>query len=330
MRGAGSTRRRAVAAAAGGLALACLASCGLTSGSPLVDDVEPGSVGAGKPLKGASLTITSKNFSENIILGEMIGLVFKAAGASVLDRTNITGSIGAREAVKSGQADAMYEYTGTAWITYLGHTEPVKDPHAQWRAVRDADVRNGLTWLPPSTLDNTYSLAISARNNARYHLRTLSDVAALARRDPGAVTLCVENEFASRQDGLVGMEKAYGMNLRSGNIQKMDAGIIYTQINKSNSCLLGEVYTTDGRIRSMHLTVMKDDRGFFPHYNAAPVIYSKAFREHPVIAQLLNPVSARLTTAVAQQLNAKVDVDGQDPHDVAKDWLIKEGFIKKG
>jgi osmoprotectant transport system substrate-binding protein len=75
---------------------------------------------------------------------------------------------------------------------------------------------------------------------------------------------------------------------------------------------------------------MKDDRGFFPHYNAAPVIYSKAFREHPVIAKLLDPVSARLTTAVAQQLNAKVDVDGQDPHDVAKDWLIQEGFIKEG
>ncbi|MEW1863739.1 glycine betaine ABC transporter substrate-binding protein [Streptomyces sp. NBC_00669] len=311
-------------------ALAVLSSCGLTSGSPLVDNVQPGTLGRGKPLKGASLTVTSKNFSENIILGEMIGLVFKAAGASVLDRTNITGSIGAREAVKSGQADAMYEYTGTAWITYLGHTTPIKNPHAQWQAVHDEDLKNGLTWLPPSTLDNTYSLAISAKNEAKYHLRTLSEVAALARKDPKAVTLCVENEFASRQDGLVGMEKAYGMNLPSGNIQKMDAGIIYTQINKSNSCLLGEVYTTDGRIKSMNLTVMKDDRNFFPNYNAAPVIYSKAFRKHPVIAKLLDPVSAKLDTAVAQQLNAKVDVDGQDPHDVAKDWLVKEGFIKEG
>lgn len=311
-------------------ALAVLSSCGLTSGSPLAADVQPGTLGRGKPLKGASLTVTSKNFSENIILGEMIGLVFKAAGASVLDRTNITGSIGAREAVKSGQADAMYEYTGTAWITYLGHTTPVKDPHAQWLAVHDEDLKNGLTWLPPSTLDNTYSLAISTKNEAKYHLGTLSEVAALARKNPGAVTLCVENEFASRQDGLVGMEKAYGMSLPSGNIQKMDAGIIYTQINKSNSCLLGEVYTTDGRIRSMHLTVMKDDRNFFPNYNAAPVIYSKAFRKHPVIAKLLDPVSAKLNTAVAQQLNAKVDVDGQDPQDVAKDWLIKEGFIKEG
>ncbi|MEW2517715.1 glycine betaine ABC transporter substrate-binding protein [Actinacidiphila alni] len=309
---------------------ALLASCGLTSGSPLVDDVKPGSIGRGEPLKGAHLVITSKNFSENIILGEMIGLAFKAAGASVLDRTNITGSIGAREAVKSGQADAMYEYTGTAWITYLGHTEPIKDPHKQWQAVRDEDLKHGLTWLPPSTLDNTYSLAISQRNNAKYHLKTLSDVAALAKKDPKAVTLCVENEFASRQDGLPGMTKAYGMDIPSSRIQKMDAGIVYTQVNKSGSCLLGEVYTTDGRIKSMNLTVMEDDKGFFPNYNAAPSVYSKAIKKYPAIAGLLNPISAKLTTAVAQELNAKVDVDGQDPHDVAKDWLIKEGFIKKG
>ncbi|SFF63522.1 osmoprotectant transport system substrate-binding protein [Actinacidiphila alni] len=309
---------------------ALLASCGLTSGSPLVDNVKPGSIGRGEPLKGAHLVITSKNFSENIILGEMIGLAFKAAGASVLDRTNITGSIGAREAVKSGQADAMYEYTGTAWITYLGHTEPIKDPQEQWQAVHDEDLKHGLTWLPPSTLDNTYSLAISQRNNAKYHLKTLSDVAALAKKDPKAVTLCVENEFASRQDGLPGMTKAYGMDIPSSRIQKMDAGIVYTQVNKSGSCLLGEVYTTDGRIKSMNLTVMEDDKGFFPNYNAAPSVYSKAIKKYPAIAGLLNPISAKLTTAVAQELNAKVDVDGQDPHDVAKDWLIKEGFIKEG
>jgi osmoprotectant transport system substrate-binding protein len=318
-------------------ALACAAllgsgpvSCGLTSGSPLVDDVRPGSIGRGRPLRGASLVITSKNFSEDIILGEMAGLAFEAAGAHVLDRTDVTGSIGAREAVRSGQADVMYEYTGTAWITYLGHTTPVQDPQAQWRAVRDEDAGNGLRWLPPSTLDNTYSLAISRRANAGRHLRTLSDVAALSRRDPGAVTLCVENEFASRQDGLTGMLEAYGMRVPAAAIRTMDAGIIYTQVNKGGSCLLGEVYTTDGRIRSMGLDVMRDDRTFFPHYNAAPEIHAAALAKYPAIAGLLDPISARLTTAVAQRLNARVDVDGQDPHDVAKAWLVKEGFIRAG
>ncbi|WP_443059871.1 glycine betaine ABC transporter substrate-binding protein [Streptomyces sp. NBC_00467] len=315
----------------GAVALALvLAGCGLKSGSPLVDDVVPGSVGRGEPLKGASLTVTSKNFSENIILGQMIGLIFKAAGAEVLDRTNLPGSISAREAIINGDADAMYEYTGTAWITYLGNEKPIVDPQQQWQAVRDADRRNGVTWLPQSRLNNTYTLAISKKNNAKYRLRTLSDVAALSQKDPSAVTVCVENEFAAREDGLLGMEKAYGMKIPAGNIQKMDAGIIYTQVSKSDSCLLGEAFTTDGRITSLNLDTLQDNKHFFPNYNAAPVIHTATIEAWPAIAGLLNPLSARLTTAIAQELNAKVDVEGEDPHEVAKDWLIEEGFIKEG
>lgn len=248
----------------------------------------------------------------------------------MLDRTNLPGSISAREAVAKGDADAMYEYTGTAWITYQGNTEPIDDPQAQWEAVRDADVKNGVAWLPQSSLNNTYTLAISKKNNAKYGLKTLSDVAELARKDPSAVTLCVENEFASRQDGLPGMEKAYGMKIPAGNIQKMDAGIIYTQVSKSDSCLLGEAYTTDGRIKAMDLDTLADDRRFFPNYNAAPELNAKTLAKYPVIAELLDPVTKKLTTEVAQELNAKVDVEGQDPHEVAKEWLLKEGFIKEG
>ncbi len=324
------TRRvRTVLAGAAALALA-LAGCGLKSGSPMVDDVVPGPSVEGQPLQGASLTVTSKNFSENIILGQMIGLIFKAAGAEVLDRTNLPGSISAREAIVQGDADAMYEYTGTGWITYLGHAKPITDPLEQWEAVRDADRKNGVTWLPQSTLNNTYALAISKKNNAKYHLKTLSDVAALSKKNPSAVTICVENEFASRDDGLPGMEKAYGMSIPAANIKKMDAGIVYTQVSKSDSCLLGEVFTTDGRIKAMNLDVLTDNKHFFPNYNAAPVIHSATFDKYPVIADLLDPLSARLTTEVAQELNGKVDVDGEDPHEVAKDWLIQEGFIEEG
>ncbi|WP_406731882.1 glycine betaine ABC transporter substrate-binding protein [Streptomyces sp. NBC_01794] len=315
------------------LTLTCLTGlggCGLKSGSPMVDDVAPGSVGNGEPLKGASLTVASKNFSENIILGQMIGLIFKAAGAEVLDRTNLPGSISARQAIVGGDADAMYDYTGTGWITYLGHQKPIVSPQAQWQAVHNEDLKNGVTWLPQSTLNNTYTLAISKKNNAKYHLKTMSDMAALSRKDPSAVTVCVENEFASREDGLTGMEQTYGMKIPAANIKKMDAGIIYTQVSKSNSCLLGEAYTTDGRIKAMDLDTLADDKHFFPNYNAAPVIHSRTIEKWPVIASLLNPLSARLTTQIAQDLNAKVDVDGEDPHKVAKDWLIQEGFIKKG
>ncbi|MFJ4715715.1 glycine betaine ABC transporter substrate-binding protein [Streptomyces sp. NPDC088785] len=320
-------RVRVTAAAAAGLAL--LAGCGLTSGSPMVDDVSPGSIGKGEPLKGADLVVTSKEFTEQLILGAIMGIAFEAAGADVIDRTGIQGSVGAREAIRSGDADAMYEYSGTAWITYLGNSDPIADPQRQWRAVKDADARNGITWLPPAPLNNTYALAMNSANFKKYGTRTLSEVAALAKSDPKAVSVCVESEFANRADGLRGMEKAYGMSIPASNITQMDSGIIYTQVKKG-SCTFGEVYTTDGRIQSMNLHVMEDDKHFFPNYNAAPAINSKAFDKHPELAGVLDPISKKLTNPVAQELNAKVDVDGQDPHEVALDWLVKEGFVKEG
>jgi osmoprotectant transport system substrate-binding protein len=306
--------------------LLAVTGCGLTSGSPMTDDVRPGSVGRGRPLKGAELTVTSKDFTENLILGAIMGIAFQAAGAEVLDRTGIQGSFGAREAVRSGEADAMYEYTGTAWITYQGNSAPIADPRRQWEAVRDADLRNGVTWLPPSALDNTYALALNRANADRYRTRNLSEVAVLAGRDPDAVTLCVEGEFANRADGLPGLQKAYGMSLPAGNITQMDTGIIYTQAAKG-SCVYGEVFTTDGRIASMRLAVMEDDRRFFPHYNAAPEINSATLRQWPRIADVLAPVTARLNNDVARKLNARVDVEGEDPHQVALEWMVAEGFV---
>jgi osmoprotectant transport system substrate-binding protein len=307
--------------------LVVVAGCGLTSGSPMVDDVSPGTIGKGEPLKGAHLTVTSKEFTEQLILGAMMGIAFQAAGADVLDRTGIQGSIGAREAVKSGDADGMYEYTGTAWITYLGNSKPITDPLKQWQAVRDADLKNGITWLPPSALNNTYALAMNQANFKKYGTKTLSEVAALAKKDPGAVTLCVESEFANRADGLPGMEKAYGMSLPAKNITQMDTGIIYTQVRKG-SCTYGEVFTTDGRIKSMNLAVMADDKKFFPNYNAAPEINTKALKKWPAIAKVLDPVTKKLNNTVARTLNAKVDVDGEDPHQVALDWMKAEGLVK--
>jgi osmoprotectant transport system substrate-binding protein len=311
------------------LATALLASsgCGLTSGSPMADDVRPGTIGRGEPLEGAELTVTSKSFTEQLILGAIMGIAFEAAGAEVLDRTGIQGSIGSREAVRKGDADAGYEYTGTAWITYLGRSEPIPDPHAQWEAVRKADAKNGVAWLEPSALNNTYALAMNQANHKKYRTNTLSEVAALSKSDPGAVTLCVEVEFANRADGLPGMEKAYGMDVPTKDITQMDTGIIYTQAAKG-SCVYGEVFTTDGRIKSMNLVVMQDNQKFFPNYNAAPMINSKTLKKWPAIPEVLDPISEKLNNSVAQDLNAKVDVDGEDPHQVALDWMKEEGFVK--
>ncbi|MBZ6255378.1 glycine betaine ABC transporter substrate-binding protein [Streptomyces olivaceus] len=322
------TSRRTYSLLAASL-LTASAACGLTSGSPMVDDVEPGTIGKGRPLEGADLTVTSKEFTEQLVLGAIMGIAFEAAGAEVLDRTGIQGSVGTRAAVENGDADATYEYTGTAWITYLGNSRPIPDPEQQWQAVKEADAKKGMTWLPPARLNNTYALAMNQSNYKKYRTKTLSEVTELSKSDPGAVTLCVEGEFANRADGLPGLEKAYGMSLPAGNITQMDTGIIYTQTAKG-ACTYGEVYTTDGRIKSMNLAVMEDDKKFFPNYNAAPMVRTAALKEWPAIASVLDPVTKALDNDVAQTLNAKVDVDGEDPHQVALDWMKEKGFVKEG
>lgn len=330
-----STHRRPVLCAlttAALLAALTLGGCGLVSGSAMTDDVRPGPHAGypDRPLTGAQLTVTSKEFTEQIILGQIMGIVFEAAGAKVIDKTSIQGSIGAREAVKSGTADAAYEYTGTGWITYLGHTEPVVDPIAQWKVVRDEDRKNGVVWLPPSTLNNTYALALNPADAKKYGTKTLSDLGELLKKDPDAVTLCVENEFATRNDGLPGMTRKYGMKIPPGQVQRMAAGVIYTQIEQGGSCTFGEVYTTDGRIRAMNLRLLADDKHFFPNYNAAPEINAASLKKHPAMAEVLAPVTKALNNTVAQELNRRVDVDGEDPHEVAKEWLLQEGFIEEG
>ncbi|SCK20597.1 osmoprotectant transport system substrate-binding protein [Streptomyces sp. WMMB 322] len=322
---------RTLAAGLTALALTgTLGGCGLVSGSPMIDRVRPGTVGAGQPLEGAQLTVTSKEFTEQIILGKIMGLIFRAAGADVVDRTAVQGSIGARSAVETGTADGMYEYTGTSWITYLGHTKPVPDPVEQWKAVRKEDRANGVEWLEPSTLDNTYALVVSDKLQKRYGTRTLSDVAELSRKNPNAASICVENEFASRQDGLKGMAKKYGMRFPTGQVHKMAGGVVYTQTAHGKPCVFGAIAATDGRIPALKLKILEDDRKFFPNYNVAPEMNSETMKKYPEIAGLLAPVTKALNNKTAQKLNAKVDVDGQDPHDVAKDWLVRKGFIKAG
>lgn len=328
--GGARLRRRRLAAGVAVLALGllpALGGCGLVSGSPMTDDVGPGSIGRGEPLEGAQLTVTSKEFTEQIILGSMLGLVFKASGAEVVDRTNIQGSVGAREAIRSGDADAMYEYTGTGWITYLGETKPIPDSQRQWEAVRDADRSNGVDWLPRSTLNNTYAFAVTKSVQERLDVHTLSDMARVAREQPKEVSLCVEGEFAAREDGMRGVFQTYDMSVPASRISKMSSGVVYTQVAGGKSCTFGEIFTTDGRVRAMDLRVLEDDRHFFPQYDAAPVVHSETLEKHPEIAEVVAPLTRALDNDVARELNARVDVDGEDPHDVAKDWLVEEGFI---
>lgn len=320
--------RRVLAGTAVVLASALLASCGLESGGALPLKVGPGSIEPVPELEGARITVGSKDFTEQVILGYIIEFALAAAGADVRDLTNIQGSNSTRDAQVAGQIDVSYEYTGTGWINYLGNEQPIPDSRAQFEAVRDEDLeRNGMVWTDPAPMNNTYALATSRATAEQTGVRTLSDYAALVQRDPAAATTCVETEFNVRQDGFPGMAAAYGFDPARADRRILQTGIIYQATADGSQCKFGEVFTTDGRIAALDLVVLEDDRQFFPKYNPALTMRADFAERYPEVAEVMAPISAVLTDAAITELNKRVDVEGEDPAAVARQWLVDQGFV---
>lgn len=304
-----------------------LAACGLQSGGALPLPVKPGSITPKPDLDGAKITVGSKDFTEQVILGYILEFALAAAGADVRDLTNIQGSNSNRQAMLAGQVDVTYEYTGTGWINYLGNEHPIPDSTQQFDAVRDEDLkRNGVVWVNPAPMDNTYALAMNQATAAATGVRTLSQYAELVKRDPAAAVTCMETEFRSRQDGFPGMAAAYGFDAAAVHKQILQTGIIYQAIANGN-CAFGEVFTTDGRIKALNLSVLRDDKQFFPHYNAAVVMRKEIADKYPSIAVITKPVSEALTNSEITEMNKQVDVEGKEPADVARDWMVRKGFV---
>lgn len=313
------------------LLCAALASCGLSSGGAVPLKVGPGSITENEGLKGAKITVGSKEYTEQVILGYILEFTLTAAGADVRDLTGIVGSRSTRDAQIAGQVDVAYEFTGNAWINYLGHEKPIADTREQFEAVRDEDLeKNDMVWLEPGPMDDTYALAASKKVIDETGVTNLSEYAELVKKDPAAAATCVDTEFRARQDGFPGMAAAYGFDPAQAQTPILQVGIIYQATSTGNQCKFGEVFTTDGRIAGLGLTVLTDDKQFFPHYNPSVTMKASFFEKYPEIAEVTAPVTAALTNEVITELNKQVDVDGKDPAIVARDWMISKGFITKG
>jgi len=312
------------------LIMASLGACGLgTSGGYVPSARLAGPLADVPRLDGAHISVGSKNFTEQLVLAKMVEIVLKSAGASVEDLTNIPGSASARQAQLAGQVDVEWEYTGTAWLTYMAQPKPIRDPHEQYVAVRDKDLKeNQLVWTDPSPMNDTYGLATTEANAKKLNVKNLSDLKKLPIKER---TFCLEDEFASRSDGFQPMLKAYGLKYGSDvpkkNVKIFDAGAIYSATAKG-VCNFGEVYTTDGRISALNLSVLADDNRFFPVYNGCAVWRKEVVDKYPQTRKLVDPLAAKLTDKTMTRLNGKVDVEGQTPTKVAEDWLRSEGFIR--
>jgi osmoprotectant transport system substrate-binding protein len=306
-----------------------LTGCGLEPAASFTPEVGAGSITPLDLPDDATITVTSKNFTEQLILGKIAVMAAKAAGFTVVDLTNVPGSVPARQLMTSGGADMTWEYTGTAWISYLGEAEGIPDQVEQYEAVRDADAANGLTWLSPAPLNNTYAMAMGKEAAERLGITTMSEMAALPVEER---TFCVEAEFNSRPDGMNPMLAAYDLERGSAtgvpdsNVSIFDTGAVYTATDRG-TCNFGEVFTTDGRIDSLGLTVLEDDRGFFPAYNVAAVLSTETLEEYPGLADIFDQISPEITDTELRALNLRVDEGGEEPADVALEFLVEKGFV---
>lgn len=280
-------------------------------------------------LSGSSFTVGSKEFTEQLILGQITLQALEAAGAETRDQTGLEGSVAARKALTSGEVDMYWEYTGTAWVNYLGHDEPVPDEQRQYERVKQEDLRkNNIAWLQPAPFNNTYAFAV--RRDAGPELdqvETLSDLAELAETSPELLTLCVGEEFATRPDGLPGVEREYGFKFPDDQVSLVGDAVVYNQVAQGERCNFGSVFATDGRIEGLDLRVLEDDKSFFPFFNPAPNVRQQVFEQNQALADLLNPIAEALTAEVMTGLNAQVDVEGETPEDVAEQFLAENGFI---
>jgi osmoprotectant transport system substrate-binding protein len=280
-------------------------------------------------LSDVSIRFATKDFTEQLILGQLARQALEAAGASVDYTENLPSPAGPRDALTAGEIDAGWEYTGTAWINYLGNEEPIDDPMEQFEAVKEADLEeNNIFWTDPAPFDDTYGIATRREFADENGLSTLADVAEFIDANPDQATLCLDNTFASRDDGLVRFEDTYDVDWPDNQLTVQDFSVIYQSTADGNPCNFGEIFTTDGRIQALDLAVMEDTESAFISYLSSVMINNDFNEENPQVGDLLAEISQPITEELMIELNAMVDVDGEFPEDVAATYLQDQGFVE--
>jgi osmoprotectant transport system substrate-binding protein len=326
-----SMNRRSMRVTAVAVAVALLAAaCGDDEGEPDVDAADgEGSIAENYDFSGLSLHVGTKDFAEQYILAQILAQALEAAGADVEYTQDLASPDGARNALLAGEVDLAWEYTGTAWINYLGHDEPIDDPMEQFESVAEQDVEeNQVVWSDPAPFDNTYGFAISQEAYEEHGWETVSDLAEFVEENPDEATLCADATFPTRDDGLPRIEEVYDFEWPSGSINdNMDFGVIYDSIANRDPCEIGEIFTTDGRILALDLHVLEDDQNGFISYLSSVMVMEELADEHPELLDLAAELGEPIDEELMTEMNQQVDVEGEFPEDVAEQYLRDQGFI---
>lgn len=268
------------------------------------------------------IVIGGKNFTEQDILVYMMKYVIEdQTKLKVETKTFLGGTSVVAQAIERGDIDIYPEYTGTALINLLGE-QVISDPQAAYDKVQKLyKEKKQIVWLEPFGFNNTYTLTMRSDEAERLGITTISDLASKAN----TIVLGCTQEFLERADGQKGLEEKYGFKFAAAS--GMDPGLTYAAVRDKKVNVI-DGFATDGRIAAFNLKVLKDDKKFFPPYYAAPIIREDILKKHPEVADALKRLAGKLDDKEMSKLNAKVDLEKQDPKAVAKEWLQSQGLIK--
>jgi osmoprotectant transport system substrate-binding protein len=270
----------------------------------------------------ATITVASKDFTEQFIIGEMYAQVLENAGYKVERKLNLGGTPIAQKAMESSEIDLYPEYTGTGLLTVL--KLPVNaDKDQVFKSVYDGYLSQfNIVWLTPSPMNNTQALAMTKERAQELGIVTMTDLAFKA----GELIMAGPPEFQEREDGLPGIKVVYG-DFTLKEYKSIDPGLRYQALVEGQADVV-VAFGTDGEISAFDLVLLEDDRGMFPPYQVAPVVRKAVLDQNPEIENLLNQISAKLTNSVMQQLNYEVSGKQREPAEVAQEFLKQEGLIK--
>ena len=265
--------------------------------------------------------IGAKNFTEQVVLGELLAQHIEArTGLKVDRRFYLAGSYICQQALEAGRIDGYVEYTGTALTAILkqpgekDRARAVQTVRRLYRQRYDVDVGDSLGF------ENTFAMIVRDDDAARLHVTTLSQAAAVAPQ----WKLGVGYEFEERPDGLRGLESAYGLKF-DGSPRTMDLGLLYRAIRQRQVDIIAG-NSTDGPIQSLHLTVLADDRRYFPPYDAVPLFREQSYQRWPKMRAAVAELAGKITAAEMQRMNEAVDGEHRDPAEVVREFRNAKGL----
>jgi osmoprotectant transport system permease protein len=269
------------------------------------------------------IVVGSKQFAESYLLAEMFAQLLEARGITVDRRLGLGATEIAFGALREGAIDVYPEYTGTGLLAILDEST-VNDARAAFRIVSERFRDQwGVRWLPPLGFENTYAMAVRPETADSLGLDDLSDLSLHGQN----LVAGFSPDFIGREDGLPGLRAAYGLTLLE--VRSLLQAVKYEALAQGEVDLI-DGYSTDGQIARYGLRVLEDDKGFFPPYEAAPLVSSTLWTDRPQAVQVLTEFGGTMDEALVRRWNRRVDVDGEPVDQVAADALAELGLVQRG